>query len=334
MSQKEAMGITKGKNLIIVALGDGDLRFRIFTSNGDRKDTALVNGMLQSRSFDGNGNPKEDIQYELVPPHKARKIERLRERIEMLEGLVPRRKPTHVEERRIITAVESIAGVEIDVAHPFHIHINSFLVHEVKDEDGEDVTKQEIGKPTWRDTLTLKQGYTYTLFMKYEDFIGSFVEHCHILDHEDHGMMEVVTIVDPNKPRPTPPEILEDQARIPVADPQKPTVALFVKGTDCSHCMGQVKELGSSIDPSKANLVVVSSAKKKDLADFPKGPHIVLVADPDRRLFRQFGVVKDDPDEPLHATIVLNPAGKIALKEIGEKPFMDFAAIRSALVPR
>ena len=37
MSQKEAMSITKGNNLIIVALVDGDLRFRIFTGNGGER---------------------------------------------------------------------------------------------------------------------------------------------------------------------------------------------------------------------------------------------------------------------------------------------------------
>ena len=56
---------------------------------------------------------------------------------------------TRDEKVQDITEVESIAGLTIDVAHPFHIHINSFLVQEVRDEHGKDVTKQEIGKPTW-----------------------------------------------------------------------------------------------------------------------------------------------------------------------------------------
>jgi len=170
--------------------------------------------------------------------------------------------------------------------------------------------------------------------MEYAKFSGSFVEHCHILDHEDHGMMEIVTIVDPSKPRPTHPKVVESPERIPVADSKKPTVTLFVKGTDCPHCMSQVNEVGRSLDPSKANLVVVNSAGKKDLADFPNGPFdFVLVADPDRRLFREYGAVKGAPEEPLHATIVLNLERIPVLKEIGDKPFMDFAAVRRALAP-
>ncbi len=335
VSPQEAMSITKGEDLIIVASGSGDLRFRIFKYDGEREDVvAPVKGMLQSRCFDPSGkpNPKKDWDED-VTPEKAQQIVGLRKRLEMLEGLGPRHELTRAEKRQVITEVESIAGLTIDVAHPFHIHINSFLVQEVKDEHGEVVTKQEIGKPTWRDTLALKQGYTYTLFMEYEDFSGSFVEHCHILDHEDHGMMEIVTIVDPSKPRQTPPDIVESPGKLPIADPMKPTVALFVKGTDCPHCMSQVKELGTSLDPSRMNLVVVSSAKKTDLAGFPRGP-FGLVADPGLRLFRQFGAVKDASNEPLHATIVLNPAGKAALKEIGDAPFQDFAAVRRALAPR
>jgi len=146
--------------------------------------------------------------------------------------------------------------------------------------------------------------------------------------------MEIVTIVDPSKPRPTHPKVVESPERIPVADSKKPTVTLFVKGTDCPHCMSQVNEVGRSLDPSKANLVVVNSAGKKDLADFPNGPFdFVLVADPDRRLFREYGAVKGAPEEPLHATIVLNLERIPVLKEIGDKPFMDFAAVRRALAP-
>jgi peroxiredoxin len=335
MSPQEAMKITKGEDLIIVASGSSGLSFRIFKYNGEREDVvAPVKGKLQSRCFDPSGKPNVEKNWDdEVTNEKAQQIVGLRKRLEILEGLGPRHELTRDQKRQVITEVESIAGLTIDVAHPFHIHINSFLVQEVRDEHGKDVTTQEIGKPIWRDTLALKQGYTYTLFMKYEDFSGSFVEHCHILDHEDHGMMEIVRIVDPSEPRATPPDIVESPGKLPIADPRKPTVALFVKGTDCPHCMSQVKEVGRSLDPSKANLVVVSSAEKKGLGDFPKGP-FDLVADPGLRLFRQFGAVKDASNEPLHATIVLNPTGKTELKEIGDTPFTDFAAVRRALAPR
>jgi len=33
------------------------------------------------------------------------------------------------------------------------------------------------------------------VFTRYTDYIGQFVMQCHILDHEDLGMMEVVEVV-------------------------------------------------------------------------------------------------------------------------------------------
>ena len=58
MSPREAMNVTKGKDLIIVASGSDDLRFRIFKYDGEREDVvAPVKGMLQSRCFDPSGKP-------------------------------------------------------------------------------------------------------------------------------------------------------------------------------------------------------------------------------------------------------------------------------------
>ncbi|WP_445633270.1 Multicopper oxidase, types 2 and 3 [Nostoc sp. DSM 114161] len=70
--------------------------------------------------------------------------------------------------------------------HPFHIHVNPFQQTR-KDPQGND----EI---IWRDTLMVKQGQPLTIRSRYEDFDGKFVLHCHILDHEDQGMMKLVKI--------------------------------------------------------------------------------------------------------------------------------------------
>jgi FtsP/CotA-like multicopper oxidase with cupredoxin domain len=35
------------------------------------------------------------------------------------------------------------------------------------------------------------------VYTRYTDYIGKFVLHCHILDHEDLGMMEVVEVIEP-----------------------------------------------------------------------------------------------------------------------------------------
>ena len=75
------------------------------------------------------------------------------------------------------------------VPHILHIHINPFQV--VRDDpDG----AEEL---VWKDTVLVPRAapdlYIYT---EYLDFTGTFVIHCHILDHEDLGMMEIVNVVD------------------------------------------------------------------------------------------------------------------------------------------
>ncbi|MFJ9991550.1 multicopper oxidase family protein [Pseudomonas putida] len=100
--------------------------------------------------------------------------------------------------------------------HPFHIHVNPFQIDRImspdnvdlsapgaRDSDGDD---QYAGlKGTWKDTLMIKGpaqagGGRYTVYVstRYQRYIGDFVLHCHILDHEDQGMMENVRIVVPD----------------------------------------------------------------------------------------------------------------------------------------
>jgi FtsP/CotA-like multicopper oxidase with cupredoxin domain len=70
--------------------------------------------------------------------------------------------------------------------HPFHIHVNDFKVLSVG------------GKPYdahgRQDTVTLPPGQDVKVRIPFQDFTGKFVFHCHILAHEDHGMMAVVDV--------------------------------------------------------------------------------------------------------------------------------------------
>jgi FtsP/CotA-like multicopper oxidase with cupredoxin domain len=96
--------------------------------------------------------------------------------------------------------------------HPFHIHVNPFQVVEILDAGGNDVSgigatddgdPQYAGlKGVWKDTLFVKNDdgkkYTVVVRTRYERYIGKFVLHCHILDHEDQGMMQNVEIYMPD----------------------------------------------------------------------------------------------------------------------------------------
>ena len=95
-------------------------------------------------------------------------------------------------------------------SHPFHIHINPFQVVKILDPSGKDVSEpgatdgtdpQYPGlKGVWKDTLWVKKStapYTIVVRTRYQRYIGDFVLHCHILDHEDSGMMQNVRIALP-----------------------------------------------------------------------------------------------------------------------------------------
>jgi hypothetical protein len=49
-----------------------------------------------------------------------------------------------------------------------------------------------------------KNGGEVVVRHRFEDFTGHFVLHCHILGHEDAGMMQTVQVLGPGRP-PTPP---------------------------------------------------------------------------------------------------------------------------------
>jgi FtsP/CotA-like multicopper oxidase with cupredoxin domain len=87
------------------------------------------------------------------------------------------------------------------VQHPFHIHVNPFQIVEVRDPN-KSLTPVQLPKPyVWWDTIAIpaadKNGNAGYVKMRsrFADFVGLFVIHCHILAHEDRGMMQLIEVV-------------------------------------------------------------------------------------------------------------------------------------------
>jgi FtsP/CotA-like multicopper oxidase with cupredoxin domain len=77
--------------------------------------------------------------------------------------------------------------------HPFHIHINPMWVLriDVPDENGH--LHNILPEPQWMDTVSIPRNGGRVVFRtRFDDFVGTWVHHCHILLHEDMGMMQVV----------------------------------------------------------------------------------------------------------------------------------------------
>lgn len=116
--------------------------------------------------------------------------------------------PGRIDRPLILGDVQEWHLTSAFVGHPFHIHVNPFQIVSVKNKAGFDVTNPNdkanydpdydgvIGQ--WKDTLFVKQDYHIVTRTRYERYIGEFVLHCHILDHEDQGMMQNVLIGVPD----------------------------------------------------------------------------------------------------------------------------------------
>ncbi|HEX7997340.1 MAG TPA: multicopper oxidase domain-containing protein [Pyrinomonadaceae bacterium] len=81
------------------------------------------------------------------------------------------------------------------IPHPFHIHVNPFQLTKVMDKNLE-------APWVWFDVFPIpiqKSGSTtigsITIRQRFIGFTGKFVLHCHILGHEDRGMMQNVLVV-------------------------------------------------------------------------------------------------------------------------------------------
>lgn len=81
-------------------------------------------------------------------------------------------------------------------AHPFHIHINPFQVVELKDPKQNGGAAVKLPRPwVWWDNFAIPTGGYVKILTRFVDFTGMYVLHCHILGHEDRGMMQLVQVV-------------------------------------------------------------------------------------------------------------------------------------------
>ncbi|MGB0798565.1 MAG: multicopper oxidase domain-containing protein, partial [Planktomarina sp.] len=83
--------------------------------------------------------------------------------------------------------------------HPFHIHVNPFFVTHL---NGVELAEDNPLR-RWQDTMAIPNAAdngvnppgSFTMLTRFVKFTGKFVIHCHILEHEDEGMMQAVEVV-------------------------------------------------------------------------------------------------------------------------------------------
>ena len=81
----------------------------------------------------------------------------------------------------------------MQMPHPVHIHGLQFQINDRYSERGYEGLWESV-KDGWvdsgfKDTVLLMPGMRVKLLVRFEDYPGMFLYHCHNLEHEDAGMM-------------------------------------------------------------------------------------------------------------------------------------------------
>jgi FtsP/CotA-like multicopper oxidase with cupredoxin domain len=100
--------------------------------------------------------------------------------------------PNRIDQRVKLGAVEewTIVNTHEHDDHVFHIHTNPFEVVSVNG--------KPLPAPIWRDTVIVeRKGGEVVFRSRFLDFTGVYMVHCHMMNHEEMGMMQTVEVYKP-----------------------------------------------------------------------------------------------------------------------------------------
>jgi FtsP/CotA-like multicopper oxidase with cupredoxin domain len=99
--------------------------------------------------------------------------------------------PERVDQRIPLGAVEewTVVNEAKNDDHIFHVHTNHFQMVAVND--------KPLATRDWHDTVIVPGNGSVTFRSRFLDFTGRFVLHCHMMNHEELGMMQVVEVYKP-----------------------------------------------------------------------------------------------------------------------------------------
>jgi len=80
-------------------------------------------------------------------------------------------------------------GMGMEMAHPMHIHGRQFRVLERTGGRATNALREGIVDAGWTDTVLVLPGETVLVQVTFTSHPGLYLYHCHILEHEDMGMM-------------------------------------------------------------------------------------------------------------------------------------------------
>jgi FtsP/CotA-like multicopper oxidase with cupredoxin domain len=88
-----------------------------------------------------------------------------------------------------IWEISNISGGMMQMVHSMHLHDVQF---QILDRDGRRPEPHEHGR---KDTVLVPPNETVRILVRFEDYTGIYMYHCHLLEHEDGGMMGQFEVV-------------------------------------------------------------------------------------------------------------------------------------------
>ena len=89
------------------------------------------------------------------------------------------------------------------IPHPMHIHNIQFQVVKrslIASSSSYSTVNQGFVDSGWKDTVTVWPGERVKIAMRFGPHAGMYMYHCHILEHEDMGMMRNLMVMDHTMP--------------------------------------------------------------------------------------------------------------------------------------
>lgn len=193
--------LAPGNRVEIMILGGepGEYKFRALEYDQGHPGGAMPEDILGTLVSQG-GRMRQAIPSRLIPPREVLGTTIARRRTVRFRGTTLHAPvefflddkvfdPDRDDQVVKVGTTEEWTLINEDVfQHPFHIHVNPFQVVEING--------NRIADPVWWDTFALPPKGTVKILMHPRpDVTCRTVYHCHILPHEDNGMMSAFSLV-------------------------------------------------------------------------------------------------------------------------------------------
>ncbi|MBT8421543.1 MAG: multicopper oxidase family protein, partial [Gammaproteobacteria bacterium] len=216
--EQESLEITPAERLdVIVDFASLPTGTRIVLRNDDATSPLIPNVMrFEVIDMVGHTDPVPPILRPVTPIPETDaeitrwfRLERVSESCAGNEWLIrtldgPGGTPTGSEHWDDLSELVQIGSTEIwefenpgPIMHPMHVHLVAFQVLDrTRLSDGTVLPLGAHEIDSWKDTVAVPPGTRVRIIARFDDHLGRFPYHCHILDHEDHEMMRQFVMVN------------------------------------------------------------------------------------------------------------------------------------------